>query len=213
MPNETDSPRLTARFADALTYAADLHKTQVRKGGDIPYIGHLLSVAALVIEAGGTETQAIAALLHDAVEDQGGADTLAEIESRFGQGVAGIVGDCSDTDEDPKPPWRSRKESYIEHLADVSTETILVSAADKLDNARAILRDLRNEGPSLWERFTEKDPGEHLWYYRALAERYESAGDNWVFDELKRTIVLIEREIVGNAARKQDSPATAVRPL
>jgi len=196
MPNETDSPRLTARFTEALSYAADLHNTQVRKGGDIPYIGHLLSVAALVIEAGGTETQVIAALLHDAAEDQGGADTLAEIESRFGKDVARIVDECSDTLEEPKPDWRTRKESYIEHLTGVSNETILVSLADKLDNARAILRDLRNEGPSLWERFTQKDPSDHLWYYKALVKKYESTSDNWMVDELKRTIALIEREIV-----------------
>ncbi len=202
MPQSTDSPRLTSRFTEALTYAAELHNTQVRKGGDIPYVGHLLSVSALVIEAGGTETQAIAALLHDAVEDQGGADTLAEIESRFGEDVARIVHECSDTDEDPKPPWRARKESYIEHLATVSKETILVSLADKLDNARAILRDLRNEGPSLWERFTQNNPSDHLWYYTALVEKYASRSDNWMVGELKRTIALIEREIVGGVARK-----------
>lgn len=195
MPNETESPRLTARFNEALTYAANKHKTQVRKGGDIPYVGHLLSVAGLVIEAGGTETQSIAALLHDAAEDQGGTETLAEIRSEFGEDVARIVGECSDTFEEPKPAWRPRKESYIEHLDDVSDETILVSLADKLDNARAILRDLRNEGPSLWERFSEKDPREHLWYYTELADRYESRSNNWMIDELKRTIALIEREV------------------
>lgn len=205
MSNETDSPRLTPRFAEAFKYAAKLHNTQLRKGGDIPYIGHLLSVAALVIEAGGTETQAIAALLHDAVEDQGGPHTLAEIKSDFGEDVAAIVQECSDTDEDPKPPWRQRKESYINHLAAASGETILVSLADKLDNARAILRDLRNEGPSVWERFTQKDPGEQLWYYKALAEKYEGRSTNWMVGELNWTIALIEREVIGDAARKQES--------
>ena len=196
MSNETISPRLTARFTDALTYAAHLHNTQVRKGGgDIPYIGHLLSVTALVIEAGGTETQAIAALLHDAAEDRGGADTLAEIESRFGRDVATIVDECSDTLIEPKPDWRPRKERYIARLDNVSPETILISLADKLDNARATLRDLRNDGPSVWERFSQKNPGDHVWYYTALAEKYERTCDSWMVGELKRTIMLIENEI------------------
>jgi (p)ppGpp synthase/HD superfamily hydrolase len=136
----------------------------------VPYVGHLLSVAGLVIEADGTETEAIAALLHDAAEDQGGDATLDEIEKRFGRDVARIVDECSDTVVTPKPPWRQRKESYVAHLHEASDSTIRVSMADKLDNARAILRDLRRHGPQVWQRFNTDDPQEHLWYYRSLLE-------------------------------------------
>src|SRR4051794_4859847 len=115
MPEQTATPKLTERFDEALGYASQLHRTQTRKGGDIPYLGHLLSVASLVIEGGGTETQAIAALLHDAAEDQGGEATLAEIREKFGDDVATIVGECSDTFEEPKPPWQERKKKYVDH--------------------------------------------------------------------------------------------------
>jgi len=189
-----NGPRLTARFADALGFAHDKHKAQLRKGGDIPYLGHLLSVAGLVIEAGGTEEQAIAALLHDAAEDQGGEATLAEIEERFGAGVAGIVRECSDTFETPKPPWQARKKAYLEHLPGASGGTILVSLADKLDNARALLRDFRSDGPALWQRFTQNDPQLHLWYYTSLLAAYQSRTDSWLVDELERVLTeLAER--------------------
>jgi (p)ppGpp synthase/HD superfamily hydrolase len=197
MVNETTSPRLTSRFADALTYAADLHNGQLRKGGEIPYLGHLLSVAGLVIEADGSETQAIAALLHDAAEDQGGESTLAEIQERFGQQVAKIVTECSDTFETPKPPWRERKERYIAHLDEASQDTILISLADKLDNARAILRDLRTHGPDLWERFNVKDPQQHLWYYRSLLAVYKRRSDSWMIGELERVLLQLE-ELIGS---------------
>lgn len=196
MVSETTSPRLASRFADALTYAADLHNGQVRKGGQIPYLGHLLSVAGLVIEADGSETQAIAALLHDAAEDQGGEATLAEIEARFGQQVATIVAECSDTFETPKPPWRERKERYIAHLDQTSQDTILISLADKLDNARAILRDLQTHGSDLWERFNVKDPQQHLWYYRSLLAEYERRSDSWMVGELQRVLLQLE-ELIG----------------
>jgi (p)ppGpp synthase/HD superfamily hydrolase len=197
MVNETTSPRLTSRFADALTYAADLHNGQVRKGGRIPYLGHLLSVAGLVIEAEGSETQAIAGLLHDAAEDQGGEATLAEIEARFGQHVATIVAECSDTFETPKPPWRERKDRHIAHLAQTSQDTILISLADKLDNARAIARDLRTHGSDLWERFNVKDPQQHLWYYRSLLAEYERRSDSWMVGELQRVLFQLE-ELIGS---------------
>ncbi len=195
MQKDVPTARLPARFSEALSYATELHQHQRRKGGDIPYIGHLLSVASLVIEADGSETQAIAALLHDAAEDQGGAETLADIESRFGASVAAIVGECSDTLETTKPAWRIRKERYVAHLAEVSSATVLVSLADKLDNSRAILRDLRNEGPSLWNRFSQKDPEDHLWYYRNLAAQFRTRTDNWMVDELERVIAQIEAEV------------------
>lgn len=199
MPAETTAPRLTRQFDGALTYAADLHRTETRKGGDIPYLGHLLSVASLVIEAGGSETQAIAALLHDAAEDQGGEPILAEIGEKFGGEVASIVAECSDTFEDPKPPWRERKQRYIDHLGDVSEETILVSLADKLDNARAILRDYRRIGDQLWQRFSIHDPQQHLWYYRSLLAEYRRCNATWLVDELGRVLDTLEELVVSTA--------------
>lgn len=196
MPTETTDPRLGERFDEALRYAATLHRTQTRKGEDgVPYIGHLLSVAGLVIEGGGTETQAIAGLLHDAVEDQGGAPTLAAIREKFGDEVADIVSECSDTDEVPKPPWRARKEKYVGHLGYVSEATLLVSLADKLDNARALLRDHRKVGDELWQRFSTKDPQDHLWYYRSLLEQFQTRLDVWLVDELERVVDELERRV------------------
>ena len=181
--------RLTGQFSKALVYAELKHHNQVRKGGDIPYLGHLLSVAGLVIDDNGSEAQAIAALLHDCVEDAGGAPTLEEIKANFGDDVARIVSECSDTDETPKPPWHDRKSSYIAHLAEVGEDTILVSLADKLDNARAILRDFRADGPPLWQRFTVTDPADHLWYYGKLLGAYRSRGaESWMVEELGRVL-------------------------
>jgi (p)ppGpp synthase/HD superfamily hydrolase len=147
-----------------------------------------LSVTSLVIEAGGTETQAIAALLHDAAEDQGGQPTLAEIGERFGEQVASIVAECSDTFVTPKPPWRDRKQRYVDHLADASDDAVLVSLADKLDNARAILRDYRLLGDELWKRFSVGDPQQHLWYYRSLLEVFERRNSTWLVGELARVL-------------------------
>jgi (p)ppGpp synthase/HD superfamily hydrolase len=192
MPEQTTTPKLSERFDEALTYASDLHRTQTRKGGDIPYVGHLLSVASLVIEGGGTETQAIAGLLHDAVEDQGGAPVLADIREKFGDDVATIVDECSDTDVVPKPPWKKRKQDYIDHLGDASEATILVSLADKLDNARAILRDYRIDGPELWQRFSVHDPQQHLWYYRSLLAVYQVRNSTWLVAELARVLGELE---------------------
>lgn len=189
MSQQTTTPKLGDSFSAALNFAADKHRTQVRKGGDIPYLGHLLSVAGLVIEAGGDETEAIAALLHDAAEDAGGEATLAEIRDRFGAEVAGIVAECSDTFEEPKPPWRQRKQVYIDHVAEASDSAVLVSLADKLDNARAILRDLRREGDGLWERFSVRDPADHLWYYGSLLETFQRRRQHcWMVAELDRVI-------------------------
>jgi (p)ppGpp synthase/HD superfamily hydrolase len=200
-PNQSAGPKLTERFDAALKFAADLHRTQTRKGGDIPYVGHLLSVAGLVIEGGGTEDQAIAALLHDAVEDQGGAPVLAEIRERFGEGVATIVDECSDTDQVPKPPWDERKKTYIDHLGSYASEaTILVSLADKLDNARAILRDHREHGDELWQRFSVKDPQKHLWYYRELLKVFKAKDSTWLVDELDRVFKELESRVNGAAS-------------
>jgi (p)ppGpp synthase/HD superfamily hydrolase len=195
MTSRTASPRLTHRFVEAMQYAADKHRTQTRKASDVPYLGHLLSVAGLVIEADGTESEAIAALLHDAAEDQGGQETLAEIREKFGAEVAAIVAECSDTFETPKPPWRQRKEDYIRRLPEASDGAILVSLADKLDNARAILRDFRAHGNDLWQRFNVQDPQLHLWYYRSLLEVYGDRTSNWMVDELRGVIDALEQAI------------------
>ena len=182
-------------FVEAMAYAAEKHGTQTRKGSDIPYLGHLLSVAGYVIEADGTETEAIAALLHDAAEDQGGEETLAEIREKFGDDVASIVAECSDTFETPKPPWRERKENYVDHLSEASDGAMLVSLADKLHNAHAILRDFCAHGDELWQRFSVKDPQQHLWYYRSLLEVYSKRIHNWMVDELREVIDALEQEI------------------
>src|ERR1700755_1783501 len=135
MSEQTATPKLTGQFPKALVYAEQKHHNQVRKGGDIPYVGHRLTVAGLVLNDGGSETQAIAALLHDAVEDQGGPPTLEEIRANFGDDVARIVDECSDGGRGPRPPWLERKKNYIEHLGSVGDDTLVVSVADKLDNA------------------------------------------------------------------------------
>ena len=198
MSEQTSTPKLSGQFSKALVYAELKHHNQVRKGGNIPYFGHLLSVAGLVINDGGSEDQAIAAVLHDCVEDAGGAPTLDEIRKNFGEGVACIVDECSDTDVEPKPPWRERKTAYIEHLAQVGTDTLLVSVADKLDNARSMLRDYHEHGPKLWERFTVKDPRDHLWYYGGLLEAYRKRGlDSWMADELGRVVDELKRLVEG----------------
>ena len=179
-----------SRLADAVATAERLHGAQTRKGTEIPYVSHLLAVAGLVIEGGGDEDTVVAALLHDAVEDAGGPPTLAAIRDRFGDRVAAIVSACSDTDEVPKPPWRARKQAYIDHLRgdDLPDGALLVSLADKLHNARAIVADLRAHGNALWTRFNERDPAAHLWYYRWLADVFEVRSPGPAATELSRTV-------------------------
>jgi GTP pyrophosphokinase len=161
------------RFIDALAFAARRHADQLRKGTHVPYIAHLLGVTSIVLEYGATEEEAIGALLHDAVEDQ--KATLREISARFGKNVAEIVAGCSDTDVDPKPPWRPRKEAYIAHVRSAKSSVQLVSAADKLHNARSIVQDYRAVGEAVWQRFNGGRDGT-LWYYRALASAFMSTG-------------------------------------
>jgi (p)ppGpp synthase/HD superfamily hydrolase len=179
------------KFEDALIYATHLHRDQTRKGTKIPYITHLLAVASIVGENGGTEDEVVAALLHDTPEDRGGKERLEEIRARFGDEVAEIVDGCTDTYEDPKPEWRPRKEAYVAHVAKASPSVRLVSAADKLHNARSILADLRSLGDELWDRFTGGKEGT-LWYYHALVEAYAEAGSNPVVEELDRVVREIE---------------------
>jgi (p)ppGpp synthase/HD superfamily hydrolase len=163
--------KLGPRFLRAFEFAAEKHKGQTRKASTIPYIAHLMGVASIVLEAGGDEDLAIAALLHDVVEDCGGASTLKEIRRRFGARVAKVVEGCTDSDVDPKPPWQERKESYIRHLKKADADTRLVSAADKLHNVRSILADYRAIGESVWSRFSGGREGT-LWYYRSLREEF-----------------------------------------
>ncbi len=179
------------KFEDALTYAARLHRDQTRKGTNTPYVTHLLAVAAIVGENGGTEDETVAALLHDAPEDRGGRERLEDIRARFGQTVAEIVAGCTDTYEEPKPAWRPRKEAYVARMAEAPASVRLVSAADKLHNARSILADMGTLGDGLWERFTGGKDGT-LWYYRALVEAYAEAGANPIVEELDRVVSEIE---------------------
>ncbi len=145
--------RLSQQFEKALLYATRIHGSQLRKKTRIPYIGHLLGVCAIALEYGANETEAIGALLHDAVEDCGGPARQREIEERFGKEVGEIVAGCTDNDQTPKPPWRARKENYIAHLKTASASTRFVSASDKLHNAQAIVHNLREAGDELWMRF------------------------------------------------------------
>jgi (p)ppGpp synthase/HD superfamily hydrolase len=196
VPDELHHPRLGERFDDALVFAAQKHRTQVRKGSEVPYVGHLLGVCSLVIEDGGSEDEAIAALLHDVVEDQGGDTVLEEVRERFGDEVAGIVLACSDTTVVPKPPWRERKAAYVAHLYTAPPEVLRVSLADKLYNARAILRDLRTHGDDVWARFSA-GRDEQLWYYGALAEAFVERRPGPMATELVETVVAIRAVTAG----------------
>jgi (p)ppGpp synthase/HD superfamily hydrolase len=183
--------KLGPRFLRAFLFAAEKHAGQTRKASTIPYIAHLMGVASLVLEFGGDEDMAIAALLHDVVEDCGGAPMLKEVRRRFGIRVAKIVDGCTDSDVDPKPPWRERKETYIRHLKTADTETRLVSAADKLNNVRSILSDYRKVGESVWTRFRGGREGT-LWYYRALLEGFLRRKPSRLIRELELAVRELE---------------------
>jgi HD domain len=183
------------RFIEAISDASRYHAGQLRKGTEVPYLAHLLSVAALVIEAGGSENEAIAALLHDAVEDAGGKATLEEIRQHFGDEVAMIVEACSDTDITPKPPWKERKEAYLARLREPDTpdSVLRVSLGDKLHNARSILSDYGTLGDDLWERFKTKSAGDQLWYYGELAQIFSSRMPGPQSSELGRVVAELAR--------------------
>jgi (p)ppGpp synthase/HD superfamily hydrolase len=184
---------LSIHFEEALVFATRLHAGQRRKGTSVPYIAHLLAVAGIVLDYGGTESEVIAALLHDAVEDQGGPPTREEIRRRFGEAVVAIVDGCSDTDEVPKPPWQGRKEAYLARLGQETASVRLVSAADKLHNARDVLAAYRALGEAVWGRFTGGRDGT-LWYYRALVNAYRTTDTaHALVDELDRVVTEIER--------------------
>lgn len=182
---------LTERFVRAVLFAIDLHRSQVRKGTTIPYATHLLAVCSLVLEDGGTEDEAIAALLHDGPEDQGGAAVLDEIRARFGGNVAAIVEGLSDAmpaTGEAKAPWRTRKEAHVGHLAGASASVLRVSLADKLHNARSILVDLAADGEAVWTHFNA-GRAEQGWYYAellAIFERRLPASRN--LPELRRVV-------------------------
>ncbi len=180
------------RFSAALAYASELHARQRRKRTEVPYVAHLLAVTSIVLEHGGSEDEAIAALLHDAVEDQGGAPRLAEIRQRFGAAVADIVDGCTDADITPKPPWRERKDKYLAHLPTASRSVQLVSAADKLHNVRSLCEDYRVSGEDVWQRFNGGREGT-LWYYRAVLQRLDKLEGTPLIAQLTRAIEEIER--------------------
>ena len=182
---------LSPRFDQALHYAVFIHAGQLRKGTEIPYLSHLLGVASIALEYRATEDETIGALLHDAGEDAGGRGRIEDIRQRFGNQVADIVDGCTDAYVLPKPPWRKRKEDYIAHITTASASVRLVSAADKLHNARAILRDYRVHGEKLWPRFSGGKDGT-LWYYRSLVAAFTAAENNDLIEELKRVVTEIE---------------------
>lgn len=184
--------RYTDRFDQALAYASRVHRDQFRKGGSIPYISHLLGVAAVVIENGADEDQAIAALLHDAVEDQGGAPRLADIRRLFGDRVAAMVDDCTDCDSEPRPPWQARKEAYIAGLAGKPRASLEVSIADKTHNVATIIADLHGEGAAVWLRFNAPKTST-LWYYRALSDAFTVLAPGSAAARLDRAVTELER--------------------
>jgi (p)ppGpp synthase/HD superfamily hydrolase len=183
--------QLTTRFNEAMLYAAELHAGQVRKVGGESYLSHLLAVASLVLEYGGNEDEAIAALLHDAIEDQGGAETDEVIRKRFGDNVAAIVEGCTDADISPKPPWQERKEAFLARLEHGSASIRLVVAADKFHNARSLTRDYRQYGDAIWSHF-KGGREKTLWYYRAVVEVLQRSGTIPLIEELDRAVGELE---------------------
>ena len=194
-------PRLGSRLQQAFRYAASKHAGQTRKKTAVPYLSHLMAVASLVLEAGGDEDLAIAALLHDVVEDCGGMPRLREIQRKFGPRVARIVEGCTDSFSDPKPPWLERKKAYLRNLKEENGETRLVSACDKLHNVRTVLADYRQQGESVWERFQGKRDGT-LWYYRAISDEFCRRGPNRITRDLETTVRLLEEAVGGKPRRK-----------
>jgi (p)ppGpp synthase/HD superfamily hydrolase len=188
-PNET--PKLGDRFEKALVYAAQLHARQIRKGSGTPYISHLLSVTALVLEDGGDEDEAIAALLHDAIEDRGGEPTRTEILYRFGDRVTRIIDGCTDATTVPKPPWQERKQQYLQKLAGATPEVVRVSVADKLHNARSLLADYQQVGDQVWQRFRGGKDGT-LWFYQSLIQVYRTVSNSPMVDELAKIVAKLE---------------------
>lgn len=189
---KTVTVKLTERFEQALVYATRLHAAQIRKVTGVPYISHLLSVTALVLEDGGDEDEAIAALLHDAVEDQGGAATRAEILMLFGEQIVAIVDGCTESDTLPKPPWKERKQRYLEQLHQGTPAIRRVALADKLHNARSLLLDYRQRGEAIWSVFGAGREG-ILWFYHSLMSLYRHTDSSPMVEELTRVIDELEQ--------------------
>jgi len=187
-------PALGPRLQRAFRYAAEKHSGQTRKQTAVPYLSHLMAVASLVLEAGGDEDMAIAALLHDVVEDCGGMARLREIRQQFGPRVAKIVEGCTDSFVEPKPEWLKRKKEYLREVKHADAETRLVSASDKLHNVRTILADYRRDGDAIWKRFTGKREGT-LWYYRALSDEYRRRKPNRITRELEIAVTELESAV------------------
>jgi (p)ppGpp synthase/HD superfamily hydrolase len=184
-------PPLGPRLQQAFRYAAEKHAGQTRKQTAVPYLSHLMAVASLVLEAGGDEDMAIAALLHDVVEDCGGMPRLREVRKLFGRRVAHIVEGCTDSFGEPKADWVERKKDYLREVTHADAETRLVSASDKLHNVRTILADYRQEGEAIWARFSGKKEGT-LWYYRALSDEYQRRGASRITRELELAVAELE---------------------
>ncbi len=199
--------KLGPRFLRAFVFAAQKHAGQMRKASTVPYIGHLMGVASLVLEAGGDEDLAIAALLHDVVEDCGGEKMLKEVRRRFGPRVASIVDGCTDAYVLPKPPWRERKENYIAHLKHADADTRLVSAADKLNNVRSILSDYREIGEFVWSRFNGGREGT-LWYYRTLLDEFLRHKRNRITRDLELAVNELEAMARGKGTSDKRSPSS-----
>jgi (p)ppGpp synthase/HD superfamily hydrolase len=191
-------PRLGARLQRAFRYAAEKHAGQTRKQTAVPYLAHLMAVAALVLEAGGDEEMAIAALLHDVVEDCGGMPRLREVRKLFGARVAKIVEGCTDSFGEPKPAWMERKKDYLREVKHADAETRLISASDKLHNVRTILADYRQNGETIWTRFSGKKDGT-LWYYRALNDEYRRRNPNRSTRELEIAVTELESAVAENS--------------
>lgn len=205
------STKLGPRFLRAFLFAAEKHSGQTRKASTIPYIAHLMGVASLVLEAGGDEDLAIAALLHDVVEDCGGVPMLKEVRRRFGKRVAAIVEGCTDADTDPKPPWRERKEDYLRRLKTAAADTRLVSAADKLNNVRSILSDYRAIGESVWSRFNGGREGT-LWYYRTLLEIFLGHRRNRITRDFELAVTELDSLVRGKTVASDPLSQLAVGP-
>jgi len=209
MPKHITYAKLTSRFEDALVYVSNLHSGQTRKASGVPYIAHLLSVTALVIEDGGDEDEVIAALLHDAIEDRGGSAIREEIQRRFGERVTSIVDGCTDAETMPKPPWRQRKERFIKSLSQASSEVRRVIAADKLHNACSILSDFRRCGEAIWERFNGGKEGT-LWYYHEVTKVLRQRDNSPLVEELERVVTELETLVSSEEYPKTSHKQTGI---
>ena len=210
MSETTSIYLLGAKFDEALTFTSKLHRRQRRKGTGVPYVSHLLAVTALVIEDGGGEAEAIAALLHDSIEDEGdtypgGRDGMRdEIKRRFGADVLDIVNACTDDEGHEKGAavnavedverWKKRKQAYLDHFATLGPSALQVAAADKVHNARCLLADYRSLGEELWSRFRTKSADDQLWYYRELCAAFRSRTTPLAV-ELCRTVAQLHGEV------------------